>query len=71
MTDIEATALRAALVGKSVKDVARDSKIMLEVLLDGINGKAMDIIGDTILEMGNTVIVYDEYKEKLMEVVKN
>ncbi len=71
LTDIEATALRAALVGKSVKDVARDSKIMLEVLLDGINGKAMDIIGDTILEMGNTVIVYDEYKEKLMEVVKN
>ena len=54
-----------------MKDVARDSKIMLEVLLDGINGKAMDIIGDTILEIDDTVIVYDEYKEKLMEVVEN
>lgn len=71
LTNIEAIALRAALVGQSVKDVAKDSKIMLEVLLDGINGKAMDIIGDTILEMGDTVVVYDEYKEKLMEVVKN
>ncbi len=71
LTEPETAALQAVLKGKCVKDVARDSKIMLEVLLDGINGKAMDIIGDTILEIDDTVIVYDEHKEKLMEVVEN
>ncbi len=71
LTDPEAAALRAALKGESVKDIAKDSGIMLEVLLDGVNGKAMDIIGDTILELDDTVIVYEEYKEKLMEVVEN
>ena len=33
------------------------------------SSKAMDIIGDTILETDDTAIVYEEYKEKLMEVV--
>lgn len=69
LTEPETAALQAALKGKSVKKVAIDSGIMLEVLLDGVNSKAMDIIGDTILETDDTAIVYEEYKEKLMEVV--
>lgn len=70
LTEPETAALRAALKGEDVKVVARGSGIMLEVLLDGVNSKAMDIIGDTILEINDTVDVYEEYKEKLMEVVE-
>ena len=43
--------------------------MMLEVLLDGINEKAMDAIGDAVLEMDDTVVVYEEYREKLLELV--
>lgn len=67
LTDTEMGALRAILCEKDVKAFARANGVMLEVLLDGINEKAMDTIGDTLLEIDETVTVYDEYRDKLME----
>ena len=69
LTETEVAALTAALNGQNVKAIADGQGMMLEVLLDGINEKAMDAIGDTVLEMDDTVVVYEEYREKLMELV--
>jgi hypothetical protein len=38
---------------------------MLEVLLDGINQKAFDTIGDTLLEFTDEITLYDDYIEQL------
>ena len=53
----------------SIKSLADEKGIMLEVLADGINEKAMDHIGDNILEMADTMTVYEEYKEKIVKMV--
>ena len=68
LTETETEALRVVLLEENVKAFADAHGIMLEVLLDGINEKAMDTVGDTLLEMDETVTVYEEYKEKLRNV---
>ena len=71
LTSVELEALTVLLDDKSLKDFAMKKLIMLEVLVDGINEKAMDCIGDTLLELDQIVIIYHEYKENLMEMVKS
>ncbi|MCL2153202.1 MAG: TerB N-terminal domain-containing protein [Oscillospiraceae bacterium] len=59
---IELEALTIALRdGASLKAFADGNGIMLEVLVDGINEKASDHIGDSILELDGGVTVFDEY----------
>ena len=41
----------------------------LEVLMDGINEKAMDSIGDSILDDGFEL--YDDYREQVKEMVES
>ena len=41
---------------------------MLEVLVDGINEKAMDFIGDNLLD--EEFVLYDDYKEQVKELIK-
>jgi hypothetical protein len=40
---------------------------MLEVLMDGINEKAMDIIGDNILD---DLEIYEDYKDQVKGMVE-
>jgi len=61
-------ALRVILWDEDIKKFADARGIMLEVLLDGLNEKAMDTVGDTLLEIDETVTVYEEYKEKLIDL---
>ena len=42
---------------------------MIEVLVDSINEKAFDSIGDNILEIDTSIIIYDEYLEKLVSIL--
>jgi len=70
LTTVELEALALLIQGQSLKDFARVQLIMLEVLVDGINEKAMDLIGDTLLEIDDDVIVYDEYIENVSEMVE-
>ncbi len=51
----------------SIKEYADNNKIMLEVLADGINGKAMDYFGDNILD--DELMIYEEYKENVKGMV--
>ena len=53
----------------TIKALADENGIMLEVLADNINEKASGHIGDNILETGETMTVYDEYKEKISEMM--
>jgi len=82
LTDIERKALSIALIAQqpgadtspqgstSVKTFADENGIMLEVLADGINEKAADCIGDSILEVGDEIILYDEYRENIEAMVR-
>jgi len=66
----ELTALSIALSGNTgIKAFADDNNVMLEVLADNINEKAFDFIGDSILEIDGGIAIYDEYRDKIAEMV--
>jgi len=54
--------------GAALKQFADDNGIMLEVLMDCINGKAMDFIGDNLLD--NEFQLYDDYSKQAKEMVR-
>ena len=58
---IDREALLVVLRGGDVRAFARSQAIMPEVLIDSINEKAMDTIGDAILEFDDTAVIFDEY----------
>ena len=69
LTEIERQALSIALNdGAGVKSLADENGIMLEVLADSINEKAADYIGDSILEIDDEMILYDEYRENIVSI---
>ena len=66
LTPVELRALSIALHGgMGIKAFADENGIMLEVLADSINEKAADYIGDNLLETGDVMTVYNEYKESI------
>jgi len=71
LTQTELTALKIILTSpEAIKPFADENNIMLEILLDGINEKAMDTIGDNVLELcDNEIIIYDEYLQTITEAV--
>lgn len=70
LNDVELKALRLILDGQSdLRAIADQSHIMLEVLADSINEKAADIIGDNIMEFTDAMEIYEEYREKIAEMV--
>jgi hypothetical protein len=72
LTDIECQALALALQeGADIKAFALTNGIMLEVLADSINEKAADCIGDSLLDLDEDVILYDEYRENVETICKD
>lgn len=68
LTEIELEALSIAITGEGeIRRLADEHGIMLEVLLDGINEKAMDCTGDSILD--DEAALYDDYREQVKEMV--
>jgi len=62
LTAVELAAIKIIITNPDgIHAFARENNIMLEILADGINEKAMDIIGDNILEVSDTITVYDDY----------
>ena len=55
--------------GADIKAFADENGVMLEVLADNINEKAADYVGDNILEWAGDRMIYDEYREKVTEMV--
>jgi hypothetical protein len=68
LSETELQALLVLMSGeKDIKKFADNNSIMLEVLIDGINEKAMDFIGDNLLDEEFTI--YDDYKDHVKEMV--
>ena len=66
LTELERKALALALQENAdIKTFADKHNIMLEVLADSINEKAADCIGDSLLEIDEEIILYDEYRENI------
>lgn len=70
LNEIEIKALNIIIYDDSkIKKFADENSIMIEVLVDSINEKAFDSIGDNILEIDTSIIIYDEYLEKLVSIL--
>jgi hypothetical protein len=68
LTSVEIEALSVVLHGEmGIKQFADECGIMLEVLVDGINEKAMDFIGDSLMD--EEFFLYDDYRDQLKELV--
>lgn len=68
LNETEIQALLTVMHGEAdIKKFADDNGIMLEVLIDGINEKAMDFVGDNLLD--DEFTIYDEYIEQVKELV--
>jgi hypothetical protein len=65
LTESEQEALGIILAGGDIKRFATGKMIMLEVLVDEINQKAVDTVGDTILEFDDQLSIHVEYIEKI------
>ena len=69
LTETEKEALSVVLRGETeLKKFADGCGVMLEVLADGINEKAMDHIGDNLLD--EAFALYDEYREQVEELIR-
>jgi len=69
LTEIELQALTALLTNHTtIEAFAHQHGIMPEVLADSINEKAMDAIGDSVLD--EALAIYDDYVTELTEMIK-
>ena len=67
--ETDLTALSMLLKGSAdIKAFADARGIMLEVLIDEINGKAMDFVGDSLVD--EELAIYEDYIEQVREMVK-
>ncbi len=68
LSETELQALSVLVRGNmDIKKFADECGIMLEVLVDGINEKAMDYIGDNLMD--DAFELYDDYKEHVKELI--
>ena len=68
LTERELQALRIIIYGKAnLKQFADEQGIMLEVLAEGINEKASDLVGDGLLD--NDFEVYEDYLEDVRKML--
>lgn len=68
LTDMEKEALLLTLSGEAnLKHFADAHGIMLEVLMDGINEKSMDCVGDSLLD--DECMIYEDYIEQVKGMV--
>lgn len=69
LSESEMQALSVVLYGKKdIKEFADECGIMPEVLIDGINEKAIDFIGDNLMD--EEFDLYDDYIEQVKEMVE-
>lgn len=69
---VEKTAVRMILRNASVNDLhafLKSSGMMLEVIADNINQKAIETVNDTIMELTDEITVFDEYRDALERVI--
>lgn len=69
LSQTELKALSLLLHGEQdIKKYADECGVMLEVLMDGINEKAMDLVGDSLLD--EEFVIYEDYIDEVKELIK-
>ena len=69
LSETDLTALTIILDGgTTLRQFADERGMMLEVLVDGINEKAMDAIGDSLID--DEFVLYEDYINQVKELVK-
>lgn len=43
---------------------------VLDLLIDDINSKALDIIGDNLVDVGETITIFEEYVQEALKIIK-
>jgi hypothetical protein len=66
-SETERKALTLLLQNENVKPFADENGIMPEVLVDSLNEKALDLIGDNIID--DNFNLYDDYIESVRELI--
>ena len=70
LTEVEREALRILWKKETdIRQFADSHGIMLEVLAEGINEKAMDCVGDGLLDA--ELVIYEDYREQIEEMLSN
>ena len=70
LTRTELDALKVILKNpEKIKSFADENGVMLEILADGINEKAMDTVGDNILELSDTMEMYEDYLADVAAII--
>lgn len=68
LTEIELKALIVVLLDGNIREYADRHTIMIEVLVDGINEKSMELIGDVLLD--EDFLLYEDYIEQVKEWIE-
>ncbi len=68
LTPLELAALGYVLGGGNMESFARANGVMPEVLAEGINEKAADAVGDSVLDDG--LMIYEDYAERMREMTE-
>ena len=69
LSETELSALSVIETGsQDLKQFADQAGVMVEVLVDGINEKAFDLIGDNLID--EDFSLYEEYKEQVKELLE-
>ena len=68
LNSVELQALSILLTGADFKAFADSQGVMVEVLADGINEKAMDAIGDGLMD--EEFVLYEDYIEEVRKLVE-
>ena len=68
LSETELGALSVIVHGSDIKSFADECGVMVEVLVDGINEKAMDYIGDNLMD--EDFVLYDDYREKVEGLIR-
>lgn len=69
LSETELAALACLLTAKGdIRKFADQHGVMLEVLIDGLNEKAMDVIGDSLVDEEFTI--YEDYTNNVKEMVE-
>ena len=70
LTETEKQIVRILIEKQNVEnkiiEVAKNQNEMLEVIISNINGKALETIGDTVIEENNSSI-YEDYENEIRE----
>lgn len=66
LSDAEKSVVQALLSGGDIRKICDKNGILPEVMLEAINEKALEIVGDNIIECGEEApYIYDEYVQEL------